>query len=126
MKANELTRLPDPKVNVRAEVREVVKDVHGRPHIFARISLTGWHFPHRAQEPFMAVGKVVSQRVLISRDGLSAQGYFDQRLPKATTLSFGYGNIIHWDFDVAVDPERIPRLDRLRLPPEVVDPFSLA
>jgi hypothetical protein len=123
MKANELIRLPDPKVNVRAEVREVLKDVNGRPHVFARINLTGWHFPHRAQEPFMVVGKVVSQRVIISRDGLSAQGYFDEPLPKAKTLSFGYGNVIHWDFSLAIDPKKMTRLDRHRLPPGVVDPF---
>jgi hypothetical protein len=85
--------------------------------------LTGWHFPHRAQEPFMVVGKVVSQHVIISRDGLSAEGYFDKPLRAAKSLSFGYGNIILWDFNLAIDPRKIPRLDRLRLPRGVVDPF---
>jgi hypothetical protein len=123
MNANELIRLPDPKVNVRAEIREVVRDVNGRPHVFLRIKLTGWYFPHRAQEPFMVVGKVVSQRVIISRDGLSAEGYFDKPLRAAKSLSFGYGNIIQWDFKLAIEPRKIGRLDRLRLPRGVVDPF---
>lgn len=121
MKVNELTRLPDPRVNVRAEIEEVVRDVDGRPHLFVRIKLKGWYFPHRAQEPFMVVGNVVSQRVIISRDGLSAQGYFNERLPAAKTLSFGYGNVIQWDFNLVIDPGKIARLDRLRLPPGVID-----
>jgi hypothetical protein len=123
MNVNEIIRLPDPRVNVRAEIHEVVRDVNGRPHVFVRIKLTGWHFTHRAQEPFMVVGNVVSQRVIISRDGLSAQGYFNQLPPPAKTLAFGYGNIIQWDFNLAIDPGTIVRLDRLRLPPGVFDPF---
>ena len=123
MNANEIIRLPDPKMNVRAEIREVVRDVNARPHVFVRIKLTGWHFTHRAQEPFMVVGKVVSQRVIISRDGLNAEGYFDKALRAAKSLSFGYGNVIQWDFNVAIDPRKIARLDRHRLPRGVVDPF---
>ncbi len=123
MDAKDLIRLPDPKKNVRAEVREVVKDVNGRPHVFIRITLTGWHFPHRAEEPFMVIGDVVSWRVLISRDGLTAQGYFDTPLPSAKSLGFGYGNTIHWDFKIPIKPEIIPRLDRFRLPKGAIDPF---
>jgi hypothetical protein len=123
MKASELIRMPDPRVNVRAEIHEVVRDLGGRPHVFVRLKLTGWYFPHRAPEPFMAVGEVVSQRVIISRDGLSAQGYFNQLLPPAKSVSFGYGKVIQWDFNIAIDPRTIVRLDRLRLPPGAIDPF---
>ena len=123
MKANEVIRLPDPKQNVHAEVREVIKDLKGRPHVFARIKLTGWQFPHRAPEPFMLVGEVVSQRVEISRDGSSAQGYFDVSLPDAKRISFGYGKIIQWDFDVSIDRKMMVPLDRARLPDGTVDPF---
>lgn len=123
MKANELIRFPDPKQNVRAEVREVVREVGGRPHIFARIKLTGWHFPHRAPEPFMALGEAVSQRVEISRDGSSAQGYFDVSLPNSERVSFGYGKVIQWDFDVPITREMMVPLDRARLPKGTIDPF---
>jgi hypothetical protein len=123
MKANEIIRLPDPKANVRAEIREVVRDINRVPHVFARIKLTGWHFPHRAAEPFMLVGNVVSQRVMIARDGSSAQGYFNEKLPEAKVLSFGYGKVIVWDFNILINPGLIVRLDRLRLPPNVVNPF---
>jgi hypothetical protein len=123
MNANELIRLPDPKKNVRAEVAEVLKDVKGRPHVFARIKLTGWDFPQRALEPFMLVGKLVSQHVEIAPDGQTAQGYFAAPLPTARRLSFGYGKVIQWDFDLAIEPERMLRLDRSRLPKETIDPF---
>ena len=125
MNAKEIIRLPDPKNDVRAEVREVVRDVKGRPHVFARIKLTGWHFPHRAPEPFMVVGDVVSQKVVISRDGSTAQGYFSEPLPAAQGLSFGYGKVIQWDFNLSINPEQIKRLDRLRLPKGAVDPFDI-
>jgi len=124
MKARELIRLPDPREKVRAELREVVRDVFGKPHVFFRLRLTGWSFPHRGLEPFMAVGDVVSRTVILDRDGLGANGYFDEPLPRADRVSFGYGNIINWDFDLKIDPQRVPRLDRFKLPREVVDPFG--
>lgn len=124
MKANEVIRLPDPEQNVRAEVREVIKEVKGRPHVFARIKLTGWHFPHRAPEPFMLIGEAVSHRVEIARDGSSAQGYFDVSLPNSKRISFGYGKIIQWDFAVSIDRRMMLRLDRARLPEGTVDPFQ--
>jgi hypothetical protein len=77
--------------------------------------LSGWHFPERAEEPFMLVGQIVSERVEISPDGHIANAYFAEALPRAEHISFGYGNTISWDFDLPIDPERMPRLDRLRL-----------
>jgi hypothetical protein len=124
MDAREIKRLPDPRKNVRAEVREVVQDVFGKPHVFIRMKLTGWHFPHRSLEPFVVVGDVVSKQVIIDPDALAANAYFDKPLPRADRISFGYGNIISWDFDVPIDPQRLPRLVRERLPRGVVDPFQ--
>lgn len=125
MNANELIRLPDPRKNVRIEVREVVRDVFEKPHIFIRVRLTGWHFPHRALEPFLVIGKVVSRIVIIDRDGLGANAYFDKLFLAAKRISFGYGNVIQWDFDLAVDPRKITHLNRVRLPEGVIDPFRL-
>jgi hypothetical protein len=123
MKANELIRFPDPKENVRAEVREVIKEAQGHPHIFARLKLAGWHFPQRAPEPFMVVGEVVSKYVEISPDGLSAQGYFDVPLPASKRIGFGYGRVIQWDFNVSIDHKMMVPLDRARLPKGTIDPF---
>lgn len=124
MNAKDLIRLPDPREKVRADVREVVRDVRGKPHVFVRMKLTGWHFPHRAPEPFVAVGDVVSRKVVIDRAGLVAQAYFDAPLPAAERVSLGWGNIISVDFDIPVIPDRIPRLDRKRLPEGTLDPFG--
>ncbi|MEA3075671.1 MAG: hypothetical protein QOF60_579 [Actinomycetota bacterium] len=122
MDANEIIRLPDPRRNVRAEVREVVHDVDERPHVFWRVRLTGWSFPHRGPEPFLLVGDAVSRFVVIAPDGSIADAYFDKPLPDAKRVSFGYGKIVSWDFDVAI-AARVRRLDRARLPKGVVDAF---
>lgn len=121
MDINQIVRMPDPRRNVTAEIREVVRDVAEKPHVFVRVRLHGWHFPQRAPEPFLVIGKVVSKFVLIDHDGTTADAYFDVRPPAVKGVSFGYGNTVSWDFDVTVDPARIDRLDRARLPKGVVD-----
>lgn len=73
----------------------------------------------------MAIGNVVSRTVIIDRDGFGANGYFDKPLRAAKRISFGYGKIISWDFDVAVDPADIDPLDRARLPKGFVDLLRL-
>lgn len=124
MNAKELVRLPDPRADVQIEMREVVKDFRGKPHLFIRVRLTRWHFPHRAPEPFAAIGDLVSHHVVISRDGLQADAYFDAALPAAPVLSFGYGKVITWDFPLPPQRVTIPPLDRARLPEGTVDPFK--
>lgn len=123
MQTTEFIRLPDPRDEVRIEAKEVVRDLFGKPHVFLRIRLTGWHFPHRAQEPFALVGEVVSRMVLIDQDELAANCYFDHDLARAEIVSFGYGKTILWDFNLPEGVFTIPRLERSRLPKELVDPF---
>jgi len=121
MKFEDIVRLPDPRRSVKAEVREVVRDVQERPHVFVRVRLTGWHFPQRAPEPFLTIGRAVSAFVLIGREGTSADAYFDVRPPAAERVSFGYGKVVSWDFDLAIEPGRIERLDRGQLPRNYVE-----
>jgi hypothetical protein len=121
MNINEIIRLPDPRNEVKVEIREVVRDVKEKPHVFIRIRLIGWHFPERAPEPFLVIGKIVSKFVLIDHGGTTADAYFDVRPPAAKLVSFGYGKIITWDFEVMVDPAGIVSLDRARLPKGFVD-----
>jgi hypothetical protein len=123
MDAKDVIRLPDPREEVVLELREVMLELHGKPHVFMRARLTGWHFPHRAQLPFLLVGDVVSRFVRISPDGLTADAYFDTPLPPAKGVSFGYGNTVTWDFELDVDESRVKRLERGRLPEGVVDAF---
>jgi hypothetical protein len=125
MEAKDIIRPPDPRQTVRADVREVVRDVGGKPHLFLRVKLTGWFFPKRANLPFLLVEDVLSRFVVIAPDGLSASAYFDRLLPNAERISFGYGRIVTWDFDVPVR-SAIDRLDRTQLPQDVVDPFPAA
>ncbi|HEY2322766.1 MAG TPA: hypothetical protein VGJ82_07870 [Thermoanaerobaculia bacterium] len=121
MDAKEIKRLPDPRRLVRADFREVIQEISGKPHLYIRLKLTGWHFPHRAREPFVVIGNVVSKRVIIDRDELVANAYFDKPIPAAERVSFGYGDTIAWDFDVPVEPRRIIALDRAKLPRGVID-----
>lgn len=123
MDVKDIVRRPDPRRNVRVELREVILELHHKPHVLMRMRITGWRFPQRAPEPFAIVGNVVSRLVQIAPDELTADAYFDRILPHAEGFSFGYGNTIEWDFDVAVDPRGIERLDRERLGKDVVDPF---
>jgi hypothetical protein len=46
----------------------------------------------------MLVGKILSRRVIISSDGLMADGYLEKALPIARRVSFGYGKVVQWDF----------------------------
>ena len=123
MRAQDIIRPPDPRLTVRGDLRETVHGFKGEPHLFLQLKLTGWHFPERAGLPFVLVGDVLSRFVVIAPDGLSATAYFDRPLPAADRVSFGYGRIVAWDFDIAVDPQAVERLDRERLPAGVVDPF---
>ncbi len=121
MDIKQIIRMPDPRKNVKAEIREVVRDVAEKPHVFIRVRLSGWHFPERAPEPFLVIGKAVSKFVLIDPEGTAADAYFDVMPPAAARLSFGYGNIVSWDFSIKVNPAAIERLDRERLPKGIID-----
>jgi hypothetical protein len=121
MNIEEIVRLPDPRRSVKAETREVVRDVAQKPHVFIRIRLSGWHFPERAPEPFVVIGKALSKFVLIDHEGTTADAYFDVMPPTAERVTFGYGTVVSWDFDVAIDPAHVDRLDRARLPRGWID-----
>lgn len=121
MKSDEIIRLPESRRSIKAEIREVVRDVAQKPHVLVRVRLSGWHFPERAPEPFLMIGKAVSRFVLIDPEGTAADAYFDVLPPPAERVSFGYGKIVSWDFDVVINPARAERLDRARLPKGFID-----
>lgn len=121
MKIEDIIRPPELPKRVTANVKEVVRDRDRRPHVFIRVRLSGWHFPQRAPEPFLVIGKEVSKFVLIGQDGRTADAYFDVNVPTANRVSFGYGTRVSWDFDVAIDLGRTERLDRRRLPAGYID-----
>jgi len=121
MDAKEIIRTPDPRRNAHVELREVVRDDEKRARVYARVRVSGYYFPERAEAPFVLVGDVVSKYALIEPGGLAICGYFDRNLPPAKTVTVGYGRTVFVDFDLEVDPREMPRLERGKLPDGVID-----
>jgi hypothetical protein len=111
LEAKEIIRHPDPRKEVRAQLREVIHDFRGKPGKFIRVRLSGWHFPERALEPFMVIGEAVSRFVRISPDGLTADGYFANEPAAGRTVEFGYGKVVSWAFPITIQPRQIQRLN---------------
>jgi hypothetical protein len=106
------------------EAREVVKEIDDRPHLLVRIEISGGYFPHRAPEPFIRIitGKKVetSWFAEISEDNRSLVGYFPTNLPRQGTVEFGYGDEVMGRLKLNFAAKNIARLDRKRLPKDVV------
>ncbi len=96
----------------------MVRDIHGKPHVLLRLKLSGTHFPQRALEPWVQVGRVRSRFVEIAPDGLSASAYFD-RLPRGGTIELGYGPEVLLRFPHPFVAEPVRALDVKRLPANV-------
>lgn len=121
MDAKEIIRTPDPRSNARVELREVLRDDKQRPHVFVRVKVSGYYFPERGEAPFVLIGETVSKFALIEPGGLAICGYFDRPVPPAKRVTVGYGRTVFVDFDLDVDSESMQRLDRRKLPDNVVD-----
>ena len=121
MEAKDIIRPPDPRRKARVDLREVLLDAERRTRVYERVKVSNYYFPLRAEAPFVMVGDVVSRYAKIAADGLSITGYFDRPVPAAERVTVGYGRTVFVDFDVPVDPRGMARLDRLRLPPHVID-----
>ena len=116
MEAKDIIRLPDPRRAVRAELREVVQERGGKARLYTRVKLTGWYFRAGALEYALLIGDAVSDFTRIADDGLSLLAYFDRPIPPARVVTLVYGNVVQEDFAIEIDPQRIPRLDRAKLP----------
>ncbi|MCH7777766.1 MAG: hypothetical protein IH878_14720 [Gemmatimonadetes bacterium] len=97
--------------------KEVVRDTVDGPQLYERVILSGPIFEERAQEPFVVVDGTAARVVEIDPDGLSVRAYFDQELPPARPIEFGYlGDGVLYRFPAHYRPGLIERLDRERLP----------
>jgi hypothetical protein len=121
MEIKDIIRLPDPRKQIQGEVREVVQDWDDRPQVFWRLRLSNWQFIPHAQIPFMLVGKVLSHHVRVDEDLAAVNAYFDRPLPPAKQVTFGWGRTVEWDFPLAINPRKVERLNRRRLPKGVVE-----
>lgn len=121
----DLIKFPIAHKNLKWEAKEAVLDVFGVPHLFLMIKLTGTKFPHRAQIPQVWIGKVHAQHVLIDEDGLTVRAYFDHLLTSMTgSIYFGLKGRPELEFK-RFTPTRILKLDRSRLPENIVVPRHL-
>lgn len=126
--ADRIVRTPPAPTSERYyrwSAKEVVRDLHGVPHLLLRISLEGPAFPHRAGRPFVRVGGVESRLVLIGEDSLVARGYFDRLPPEGGAVEFGYGRRVLFRFPRPFRASRAARLDRAKLPEATRTPREL-
>jgi hypothetical protein len=112
----DLIDFPIESKRLHWEARQVVRDLYEKPHLLLRLKLTGTHFPQRALEPFVVVGKMRSRFVEIAEDGLSANAYFDEPLPVGGRVEFGYEREVLLRFPAVFDSETVELLDPKRLP----------
>src|SRR5436853_1167289 len=94
LEAKDIIRLEGPVPEIEIDVREVLRDLHGRPHLLTRVRISGGYFPPRAEEPFLLVGDVVSWFAVTDQDMRTLRAYFDKPLPRARRASFGYGHVV--------------------------------
>ena len=114
---------PLPELTWRAD--EVVREIDDRPHLLARVEISGTYFPQRAAEPFVRV--VVGRRraveswfAEVSDDNQHLRGYFPVDLPRRGAIEFGYGHRVMGRLPGRFDAGAVTRLDRHRLPRDVV------
>jgi hypothetical protein len=116
--------VPDrPEVSWQAD--EVVRDLNDRPHLLTRIQLRGASFPQLNAQPFVRVlgrrRSVESWFAEVADDQSSLTGYFALNTPLAAgVIEWGYGSRVWGRITGRFDDRNIQRLERERLPRNVV------
>ncbi len=109
--------------DLRWEAREIVRDLDDRPHLLTRVEVTGRPFPIVDRPPFMRLvdsgSAATAWFVDVAEDGSAVRGYFAEGTEPRGTLEFGAGNDVVARIQIEGRRE-IPRLDRGRLPRNVV------
>jgi hypothetical protein len=113
-------------IQVRWEAQEVVREIDARPHLLLRVTITGGSFPQRALVPWvrLVLGESVAARAWftdISDDSDALRGYFPTDVSLDGTVEYGYGPHVYGRALEKLDAGAVTRLDRTRLPPDVVD-----
>lgn len=112
-------------IQVTWQAQEVVRVINDRPHLLLRITITGTTFPQRAAAPFVRVvaGESVTRSwsTTISDDLRELHGYFPTDMPLEGIVDYGYGSRVYGRAAQALQADAVRRLDRARLPPDVVD-----
>jgi hypothetical protein len=116
---NDLVKFPIRHEKLHWEAREALLDVHGIPHLFMRIKLSGTKFPLFAQAPDAWIGKIPARHVLVSEDQMSVRAYFSLPIPESGEIRFGHAGRAELEFG-SFSQAGIVKLDRKRLPENVV------
>ncbi|HYO14872.1 MAG TPA: hypothetical protein VE685_16890 [Thermoanaerobaculia bacterium] len=113
--------------NLSWQAREVVREIDDRPHLVARVEISGTYFPHRAPEPFVRIVQddrevIESWFADVSDDNRALVGYFPVDVPLRGIAEFGYGDEVMGRVALAEGPQAhgVLRLERERLPEDVV------
>lgn len=104
-----------PALNVDA--REIIRMVDEKPHLLARVTVKGMHFPQRALVPFMRITTGSRKTVPawfteINDEENGLIGYFPVDIPAKGTIEFGYGGQVMDRFQLPFDVRKLTRLDR--------------
>jgi hypothetical protein len=113
-------------IQVSWQAQEVVREIAGRPHLLLRVTIRGGYFPQRALVPWvrLAAGEAVPARAWfteISDDSNELRGYFPTDVSLDGTVEYGYGPQVYGRALDRFDAGAVTRLDRGRLPTDVID-----
>ena len=112
----DLIEFPIESPKLKWESKVVVREINEGPRLYIRLKLTGTKFPLFNTIPFVRVGRAVTHSVDIAEDGLSANAYFDGRLPEEGVVEFGYDVQTLLRFPQRYSGDAVKRLDDKRLP----------
>jgi hypothetical protein len=112
----DLIEFPIESPKLKWESKVVVREITEGPRLYIRLKLTGTRFPLFNTIPFVRIGRAVTHYVDIAEDGLSANAYFDRRLPEEGVVEFGYDVQTLLRFPKRYSGEVVKRLDEKLLP----------
>jgi hypothetical protein len=116
---------PNRSAELSWGAREVVREIDDLPHLLVRVDVRGPYFPHRAREASVRIVADKGQDMTcwfadIADDGRRLLGYFPTDLPDRGVVEFGYGSETIGSLPVEFDARAVTRLDRDRLPEDLV------
>jgi hypothetical protein len=111
MQAADEIRPPGARPDLRAEWREVVRDVGGEAQAFLRLTLSGRPFARGNDEPVVQIGDAVSRFSVLSPGGDNLSAYFDRSVPEAAEIAVTSGDGSVEIVRIAVEQRKIRALE---------------
>lgn len=119
---NKISYKKQPKYNI--QTKEVVRVLNNQPHLLVRIIIKGGYFPFKSVDPLIRIEtnkETYSNNLFaeISPDNSKIIGYFPINI-QSGTIEFGYEDEIWGSLPGKFNTESITRLDREKLPKNIV------